>query len=80
MGPGFILAQDNAQPHMARVCKQFLEDKGIDAINWPSHSPDLNPTENLWDVMFRCIRHCCVASQAVQELIDALIQVWEGIP
>ena len=36
-------------------------------------------TENLWDVMYRCIRHRQVAPQTVQELTDALIQFWEEI-
>ena len=40
--PGFLLVQDNARPHVARVCWQFLGDEGIDAIDWPSCSPDLN--------------------------------------
>ena len=31
---------DNAHPHVARVCKQFLDDEGTDATDWPSHSPD----------------------------------------
>ena len=55
VGPGFLLVQDNARPHVARVCRQYLDDKGIDAIDWPSYSPDLNPIKNFWDVMYRCI-------------------------
>ena len=46
-GPGFLLVQDNARPLVARVCRQFLDDKGIDAIDWPSRSPDLNPIKKL---------------------------------
>ena len=44
VGPGFLLMHDNARPHVARVCRQYLEDEGIDTIEWPSRSPDLNPT------------------------------------
>uniref|UniRef100_A0AAY5KJW3 Tc1-like transposase DDE domain-containing protein n=1 Tax=Esox lucius TaxID=8010 RepID=A0AAY5KJW3_ESOLU len=55
VGPGFLLVQDNARPHVARVCRQFLDDKGIDAIDWPSYSPNLKPIEILWDVMYWCI-------------------------
>ncbi|KAJ8381365.1 hypothetical protein SKAU_G00021430 [Synaphobranchus kaupii] len=80
VGPGFLLLQDNARPHVARVCRQFLDDEGIDAIDWPLRSPDLNPIEHMWDVMSRCIRRRQVAPQTVQELTDALIQVWEEIP
>ncbi|KAG7459480.1 hypothetical protein MATL_G00211130 [Megalops atlanticus] len=80
VGPGFLLVQDNARPHVARVCRQFLDDEGIDYIDWPSRSPDLNPIENLSDVVYRRIRRRQVAPQTVQELTDALVQVWEEIP
>ena len=78
VGPGFLLVQDIARPHV--VCRQFLDDEGTDTIDWPSRSPDLNPIENHWDVMYQCIRRCQVAPQTVQEVTDALIQVWEEIP
>lgn len=38
VGPRFLLVQDNAQPHVAKVWRQFLDNKGIDAIDWP-HVP-----------------------------------------
>ncbi|MCJ8746846.1 hypothetical protein PDJAM_G00146480 [Pangasius djambal] len=80
VGPGFLLVHDNAQPHVARVCRQFLEDEGIDTIEWPQRSPDLNPIEHLWDIMFRSIGHRQLAPQTVQELSDARVQIWEEIP
>ncbi len=45
--PGFLLVHDNAWPHVARVCRQFLEDEGTDTIEWPPCSPDLNPIAHI---------------------------------
>ncbi len=50
------------------------------AIEWPPRSPDLNPIEHLWGIVFGSIRHRQVAPQTVQELSDALVQIWEEIP
>ena len=76
VGPGFVLMHDNAWPHVARVCRLYLEDEEIDTIGCPSRSPHLNPIEHLWDIMFRTIR----CHQTLQELRDALTQIWEYIP
>ena len=80
VGPGFLLMQDNARPHVAGVCQQFLQEEGIYAMDWPARSPDLNPIEHIWDIMSRSIHQRHVAPQTVQELADALVQVWEEIP
>uniref|UniRef100_A0A673XQW3 Transposase Tc1-like domain-containing protein n=1 Tax=Salmo trutta TaxID=8032 RepID=A0A673XQW3_SALTR len=80
VGPGFLLMQDNARPHVAGVCQQFLQEEGIDAMDWPARSPDLNPIEHIWDIMSRSIHQRHVAPQTVQELANALVQVWEEIP
>ncbi|KAI4891562.1 hypothetical protein NFI96_008853, partial [Prochilodus magdalenae] len=80
VGPGFLLVHNNARPHVARVCRQFLESEGIYTIDCPTGSPDLNPIEHLWDIMFHSIRRHRGALQTVQELSDALVQIWEEIP
>uniref|UniRef100_A0A8K9V280 Tc1-like transposase DDE domain-containing protein n=1 Tax=Oncorhynchus mykiss TaxID=8022 RepID=A0A8K9V280_ONCMY len=80
VGPVFLLMQDNARPHMAGVCQQFLQGEGIAAMVWPARSPDLNPIEHIWDIMSLSIHQSHVAPQTIQELADALVQVWEEIP
>ncbi|KAI4895530.1 hypothetical protein NFI96_009780 [Prochilodus magdalenae] len=47
VGPGFLLMQDNARPRVAGECQQFLRDEGIEAMDWPARSPDLNPIEHI---------------------------------
>uniref|UniRef100_A0A3B3DE29 RING-type domain-containing protein n=1 Tax=Oryzias melastigma TaxID=30732 RepID=A0A3B3DE29_ORYME len=76
VGSGFLLMHDNARPHVSRVCRQYLEDEGIETTEWPSRSPDLNPIEHLWDIMFRSIRRRQVALQTVQQLRDVHTQIW----
>ncbi|CAJ0967485.1 unnamed protein product [Ranitomeya imitator] len=68
--------QDNARPHVAGVCQQFLQDEGIEAMDWPARSPDLNPIEHILDIMSRTIHQCLVAPQTVQELAEALVQTF----
>ena len=80
VGPGFRCRTMPGLMCVARVCRQFLDDECIDAIDWPSRFPSLNPIENVLDIVCWCIRCCQVSPQAVQELTDALIQVWEEIP
>ena len=36
-----ILQQDNARPHVARVCQDFLANNNIAPLAWPPYSPDL---------------------------------------
>lgn len=75
VGPGFLLVHGNAQPHEARVCRQLLENEETDTNNWPPRSPDLNPVEHFWNIMFRSIRCHQVAPPTVQELSDAPVQI-----
>ena len=65
VGPGFLLIQDNARPHVAGVCQQFLQEEGIDAMDWPARPPHLNPNAHSWDIISRSSHHRHVAPQTV---------------
>ena len=47
IGPDFVLMQDGARAHTSMVTTRFLEDSGIQVMDWPPRSPDLNCIEHL---------------------------------
>ena len=42
----YIFQQDNAPCHKAKLTKEFLQNNGIQVMEWPPYFPD--PIENLW--------------------------------
>ena len=72
--------QDNARPHVAIVCTDFLHQQNIQVLNWPPYSPDMSPIEHLRDVLDRRVQRRNPAPQNIQQLRQALQEEWDNIP
>lgn len=70
----FIFMQDSAPCHKAKSVSKFLNENKVKLLDWPGNSPDLNPIENLWEVMKREIAKENITTK--QRLIERLTQVW----
>ncbi len=76
----FMLQHDNARPHVARICTQFLEAEKIPVLAWPAYSPDMSLIEHVWDALDQYIRQHCPVYANIQQLPTAIAEVWTNIP
>ncbi|EAQ83841.1 hypothetical protein CHGG_07812 [Chaetomium globosum CBS 148.51] len=79
--------QDNAKIHVCKATEEWLQTRGISWIEWPAHSPDLNPIEHVWAALKKnlrtlfpelwCLKQNCVD---IAKFKECLHTAWEAIP
>lgn len=70
----YVFMHDSAPCHTAKKVKIFLGEKNVKVLEWPGNSPDLNPIENLTELMKREIFQENITNK--RSLIERLIAVW----
>lgn len=78
-GPDFIFQHDGDGSHTAAAVSAWLDEQPQDWItDWPSHSPDLSPIENLWAILARRLEGRKVRTE--DGLWRLLQEEWRKIP
>jgi len=85
--PGLIYMQDGASIHTARIIKRWLADNGIEVVDWPPYSPDLNPIEHVWRHLKEWVHEhypeletLTGSDQLIKErMVEALQEAWAAL-
>lgn len=70
--------QDNAPCHKAKKTMEWLKNERIPLLDWPPTSPDLNPIENIWEIIDQKLAQYQINNK--QDLWNAIKDVWDKIP
>lgn len=69
-----IFQHDGAPCHRAKLVSNWLNNNNFQVLQWPGNSPDLNPIENLWNIIKDKLQHHSTGSLPL--LIEAIKKVW----
>ena len=75
-----IFQQDNDPKHKSRLAMNWFKDNGIELLDWPPQSPDLNPIEHIWDYLKRKLNAYGNPAEGIHELWERVQTEWENIP
>ena len=71
-------SEDNDPKHTSHLAQSFINENIPELLDWPANSPDLNPIENLWNLVKRNVEKRMPQNQ--KDLIQFMVEEWNSIP
>ena len=86
--PGYVFMQDNASIHTAHKVREWFRDRGINVLEWPPYSPDLNPIKHVQQLLKKMLveqypkllESRGKSEDDIHALQEALKNCWEQLP
>jgi hypothetical protein len=75
-----IFQQDNDPKHTSKKAQECIKELGLNLLDWPAQSPDLNPIEHLWKHLKRKLEEYSEPADGVEELWERVDAEWLKIP
>jgi len=69
--------QDNAPQHTSHLAYRWFHNHGVDLLDFPPYSPDLNPIENLWSILKARVESRL--ARTTDEVERVLKEEWEAL-
>jgi transposase len=69
--------QDNAPQHTSHLARRWFHNHGVNTIDFPPYSPDLNPIENLWSIVKARVE--ARLARTTDEVERILKEEWEAL-
>ena len=76
---GLIFMDDDAFSHTAKITKAFKREHDILSMNWSACSPNLNPIENIWNLLKNWLDACESHPSTKNEIKQAVVEEWDKI-
>ena len=75
----FVLVDDDATSHRARVATAYKRANNIITEDWPARSPHLNVTEHAWEMLQRVVNARQPAPNSLAEFSAAVQEEWNNL-
>ena len=72
-----VFQDDSAPCHRSKKVKTWEIENGIEVLDWPGNSPDINPIENLWGILKRKLKDKIITNK--KDLITIVYQEWKKL-